>query len=103
MSDKKEHRDLLAEAEKLLSDSTNTAARDHISLRNAVCAYLAAERARGITAEAVHATLATILMRAEERSGNASDGHGDLAQQLIDWCLSLDQSSGPRNKLQNPD
>jgi len=98
MPDKKEHRDLLAEAEKLLSDSTITATRDHIGLRNAVCAYLAAELARGITAEAVHATLATILMRAEERSGDPSDGHSELAQQLIDWCLSADQAFKPRVK-----
>lgn len=91
---RKEHGDLLAEAEKLLSDSTNTAARDRISLRDAVCAYLAAEQARGVPAKAVKATLVEILLQAEQRAGSSSDGHREFAQQLIDWCLSIDLPSG---------
>ena len=101
MADQKDQRDLLAEAEKLLSRRTNAATRDRIRLRDAVCAYFDAERARGVPAEVVEATVAQILLHAEGRAGNSGDGNRVLAQQLIEWCLSLDQPPGPNVKLEN--
>lgn len=92
MTDKKDYQTLLAEAEAFLSNETSAALSDRITLRNAVCAYLAAEQARGTPIETVRATVERILERAEERIGSGapgSDGHRELAQKLIDWCAGL--------------
>ena len=89
MFNKNEYRVLLAEAEKLLADSTNKAIKDRIELRNAVCAYLDAERKRGASLPTVLHSVEAILERAEVRAGS-TNGHRELAKQLIDWCLELD-------------
>jgi hypothetical protein len=90
MTDKNEYRSLLAEAERHLSGKTNAAANDRIKLRDAVCAFFAAERARGISIGAVQASVEKILLRAEAGAGHRADGHRELARQLIDWCVRLD-------------
>ena len=91
MTEKSEYRDLLAEAEKLLTDSSNTAIRDRIKLRDAVCAYLAVQRAKGTALTTVLHSVEEILKRAEGRVvGNG--GHRERAQQLIDWCVELNRS-----------
>lgn len=90
MTDRKEYRSLLAEAERRLSGSTNAAANDRIKLRDAVCTFFAAERARGIPIAAVQTSVEKILQRAEVGAGDRADGHRELAQQLIDWCVKLD-------------
>lgn len=89
MMDKKEYRSLLAEAERRLSGRTNTAANDRIKLRDAVCAFFAAERARGISIAAVQITVEGILKRAEDVAGGET-GHRELARQLIEWCVNLE-------------
>ena len=83
-----EYRTLLAEAEKLLGDSTNDAIRDRIELREAVCAYFEAERERGTPLSAILESVEGILDRAASRLGDV-DGYQKFAQQLIDWCIEL--------------
>ena len=90
MTDKNEYRSLLAEAERHLSGRTNAAANDRIKLRDAVCAFFVAERARGISISAVQVAVEKILRRSEVGAGYRADGHRELAQQLIDWCVKLD-------------
>lgn len=89
MTEKQEYRSLLAEAERLLSGRTNAAAKDRIKLRDAVCAFFAAERARGISIRAVQTTVEGILKRADDGAGDGT-GHRVLAQQLIAWCVNLE-------------
>ena len=93
VTEKKEYHALLAEAEGLLSERTNQAIHERIALRDAVCAYLAAERSLGVPLEVIRESIEGILKRAEARlsGGNGSDGHRELAQQLIDWCVRPDQ------------
>lgn len=98
MADKTEYHTLVAEAEALLSSSTNAAIRDRISLRDAICAYLAVERAGGSSIEMVLKTVEEILKRAEDTVAAAGgmDGHQQLAQKLIDWCIELDRTRSLR-------
>ena len=93
VTDKKEYQALLAEAEGLLSDRTKEATLDRIALRDAVCAYLDAERAQGVSLEVIRQSVEGILKRAETRAagGDRSDGYRELAQRLIDWCVQLVQ------------
>ena len=86
MSDKNEYRNLLDQAEKLLTDATNAATHDRIELRDAVCAYLAAEQTKGSSIESVRNSVEAILIRAEVRVGKLN-GHKELAKDLVDWCL----------------
>lgn len=83
-----EYRALLAQAERLLADSTNNALKDRIELRDAVCAYVDAEQKRGTPLSAVLESVEGILDRAANRLGEV-DGHQKFAKQLIDWCLEL--------------
>ena len=90
----KEYQELLAEAEELLSDRTNEAIHDRIALRDAVCAYLESERAQGVALEVIRQSVEGILKRAEARVAgrDGRDGHRELAQRLIDWCVQLVQT-----------
>lgn len=85
-----EYRSLLAELTSVLSERTYAASRDSIALRDAVCAYVANQRFRGIPLDGIIETVRDILKQAENGSGNATD---ELAQQLVDWCLEF--HSGP--------
>lgn len=85
MSDKNEYRRLLAEAEKLLTDATDTALIDRVALRDAVCDYYAVERNKGNSVESVRNSVEAILIRAEVRVGKLN-GHKELAQELVNWC-----------------
>jgi hypothetical protein len=84
-----EYRAFLAEAEKLLADSTNKAIRDRMELRDAVCAFFIAERKRGASLPTVLNSVEGIRKRAEMRV-RTPNGHKELAQQLIDWCMEVD-------------
>ena len=86
MTDKNTYRVLLDEAEKLLTDATNTATHDRIELRDAVCAYMLAEQTKGNSIDAIRISVEAILIRAEVRIGKL-DGHKELAKDLVDWCL----------------
>lgn len=93
MSDKKEYQTLVAEAEKLVEQSTRIAITDRLALRDAVCAYLAAERKNGVRIETVRASVERILL------SSARDGDGDgadskaMAERLIDWCVQKQRSA----------
>ena len=80
---KPEYGTLLAEINNALAEKTNTAVSDRIILRDAVCAYAAAEYARGTPLETVIQTVKEILGNAEKGANAAAD---ELAQQLVDWC-----------------
>ena len=84
-----EYRALLAEAEKLLADSTNNAINDRIELRDAVCAYFEFERTKGTSLSAIVDAVEAILVRAAGRLGQIN-GHKQSAQQLVEWCVELD-------------
>jgi hypothetical protein len=81
-----EHRALLAQLSRVLSDRTNAAIADRIELRDAVCRYVEVEQARGMPLEGVVGTLKQILRNAEQGVGAATD---KLAQQLVDWCVEF--------------
>jgi hypothetical protein len=78
-----EYRNLLAELTAVIADRTRKASVDSIALRDAVCAYVAVENARGTPLGSVVATVKQILRKAENGTGRAPT---HLAQQLIDWC-----------------
>lgn len=78
-----ERRTLLTELSRVLSDKTDSAVHERIGLRDAVCAYVVAEGARGTPLSTVIRTVKETLRKAEESAGKASD---ELAQMLIDWC-----------------
>jgi hypothetical protein len=90
---KEEYRTLSTEITKVLSDRTNAAIRDRITLRDAVCAYVTAERARGTTLKTLLQTLKEMLRKAEEAAASATDAtvrrDNELAQQLVDWCTEF--------------
>jgi len=95
MSDKPKEKypTLSTEISKVLVDRTNAAIRDRITLRDAVCAYVAAERARGTTLKSLLQTLKEMLRKAEEVAASATDAtvrrDNELAQQLVDWCTEF--------------
>ncbi|HVS59340.1 MAG TPA: hypothetical protein VHE82_01465 [Gemmatimonadaceae bacterium] len=100
MTDKteKEYRTLLADLNKALSDRTGTATSDRVILRAAVCAYVAAEQARGTTLKSVIQTVEEILREAEQAAASATDAterrDGDLAKQLVAWCVEFGGNGG---------
>ena len=95
MADKNEYRVLLDEAERLLTDATSTALTDRIGLRDAVCAYFAAEQSKGSSIESVRRSIEAILIRAEVRVGKLN-GHEALAKELVDWCIDQFGVGKPR-------
>ena len=92
--EKKEYQALLVEAAGLLFERTHEAIHERIALRDAVCAYLAAERSQGVPLELICKSVERILKRAGARSpnGDGRDGPHAFAQQLIDWCAQPDQA-----------
>ena len=88
MTDKtsKEHNALLAQLSSAIAEKTDAAIRSRVSLRDAVCAYVAVEHARGMPLAGVIATVKAILRKAEEGIAAATD---ELAQQLVDWCIEF--------------
>jgi hypothetical protein len=97
MSRKKPDQALAAELEKLLTDA-DTAVKDRVALRDAVCAYCRSERAKGITLERIRISVTEILERAEARLTGIErkDGQHELAQQLVDWCV--EEGRGARDE-----
>lgn len=77
---------LLTQLNSVLADRSTTAATDLICLRDAVCAYVTMERARGTTLAAILLTVEEILESAGKESTSASDA---LARQIIDWCIEF--------------
>lgn len=90
----KQHRTLVAAASDALSAGTHAAISDRKTLRDAVCAYLAAEQARGSTVESIVQTVKDILSKA---NGERADTNDQLAEQLVDSCLGYYRSTGLRS------
>jgi hypothetical protein len=99
MTDNEKYQSLSAEIRKVLSDRTNAAISGRIGLRDAVCAYVIAERARGKMLRSILRTVKEMLRRAEEAAATATDAtvHRDneLAQQLVDWCTEFHRAAEP--------
>ena len=100
MSDKTEqqYQKLLAELNKILTERTDAATGERIALRDAVCAYVFAERASGTTIDHVVHAVDAILGEAEEAVAKGADGvrrrdHA-LASQLVYWCLEFGSTRG---------
>lgn len=93
MSDKtgKEHRALLAQLSAALAEKTKMATSSRIALRDAVCGFVAAQTANGISLESLVKTVKEILRSAEKGAASASD---ELAQQLVDWCVEFHRAAG---------
>lgn len=88
-----EYRDLFAELNRVTTDKAEAATRDRISLRDAVCGYVALEQERGTALRTIIETVESILERANDRADNGSDTNpsrdGELAKQLVAWCLEF--------------
>ena len=99
MTDNEKYQSLSAEISKVLSDRTEAAISDRITLRDSVCAYVEAERARGKTLRSILRTVKEMLRRAEEAAATATNAtvHRDneLAQQLVDWCTEFHSAAEP--------
>ena len=92
----KEYRTLLSELSNVLADRTRDAAKDSISLRDAVCAYVAIEHERGTPLNGVIETVKEILSKAEAGAAGAAQATNDLAQHLIEWCLEFHPGTLPK-------
>ena len=92
MSASRKERDaLLAELTVVLSDKVEAAVEARLALRDAVCAYVAVEHARGIPLAAVVQAVKKILSAAEEGVAKATDA---LAIQLVNWCVEFHRTGG---------
>jgi hypothetical protein len=77
----------LAELNRVLSAETDAASSDRIALRHAVCAYFAAERARGTPLVDFTRTLRQLLRKSVDGGPRVADA---LALQLVDWCMNFE-------------
>jgi len=95
---KPEHRKLATELDRVLSDRTQAAITDRTTLRDAVCAYVDAERLRGTPLATLIETVNEILRKAEVGAALKTDGEADrddeLARQLVTWCLEFHRRTG---------
>lgn len=84
---------LAGEIDSVLSDKTNPAIKAPISLRDAVCAFVEAERERGTTRQSVIQSVKGILKDAEHLASpthaKADRSDSQLSKQLVDWCIEF--------------
>ena len=92
----KEQDALLAALTNVLTEKTEEAITARISLRDAVCAYVALEHGRGTPLASVIQTVKGILTAAEAEGAKASE---ELAIQLIDWCVEFHRTKNPQRPL----
>lgn len=81
-----------SEATSFLSEAADAAIAARVKLRDAVCAFVVAEEARGISLKAVIQTVKDILSAAEKDDAKSAD---DLAVQLVNWCREFHESTRP--------
>ena len=81
-----------SEATSVLSEAADAAIAARINLRNAVCAFVAAEEARGISLKTVIQTVKDVLRAAEKDATKSTD---ELAVQLVNWCREFHKSIRP--------
>jgi hypothetical protein len=95
-----EYRKLLTSINEIITDQVQAATADHIGLRDAVCAYLEAELARGTTLTRITQIVEEILRKTELRESRLGDPstsrNGDLAKRLVAWCVESRGTSGNR-------
>ena len=87
-----EHDALLKELSSVIKGKTEAAIAARLGLRDAVCAFIAVEQARGIPLEGVITSVKGILAKVRGGVAKATD---ELAQQLIDWCVEFHLSILP--------
>lgn len=87
-----EHDSLFSELTSFLSDAAEAAIAARVKLRDAVCAFVVAEEARGISLKAMIQSVKDILSAAEKDATKSTD---DLAVQLVNWCREFHKSSRP--------
>ena len=87
-----ERDDLFSELTSFLSDAAEAAIAARVKLRDAVCAFVTAEEARGMSLKTVLQTVKDILRAAEKDATGSPD---ELAVQLVNWCRELHGSSRP--------
>jgi len=88
-----EQRKLAGELGRVLSDRTQQALADRTTLRDAVCAYIDAERSKGTLLADLIEKVNEILRKAEVGGALKTDGEEDsddeLGRQLVTWCLEF--------------
>ena len=90
--DSHEQDKLFSELTSFLSDAADAAIAARVKLRDAVCVFVVAEQARGISLKAVIHTVRDILSAAEKDGMKSTD---DLAAQLVNWCREFHKSTRP--------
>ena len=90
--DPSERDDLFSELTSFLSDAAEAAIVARMKLRDTVCAFVAAEEARGVSLKSVIQAVKEIL-RAEEK--DAIKSPDELAAQLVNWCRECHNASRP--------
>ena len=85
----KEYDALLEQLTSAIGEKTDAAIVARIALRDAVCAFVQVEQARGMALSLVIKAVKDILAKVQSGVGKATD---ELAQQLIDWCVEFHQS-----------
>ena len=94
---KPEQRKLATELDKVLSERTQDAITDRTTLRDAVCAYVDAERVRETPLATLIETVNEILRKAEVGAAlkaDVEDRDDELGQQLVTWCLEFHRTTG---------
>jgi hypothetical protein len=86
MSKDAEYDALLEKLRCVVADKTEGAIAARLDLRDAVCAFVAGEQARGQPLATVIATVKEILSKAQSGVRRATD---ELAKQLVDWCVEF--------------
>jgi hypothetical protein len=93
-------RGLLRELHFALAGQVREAEGSRGSLRDAVCAYVEIEHARGSSLAKIIQTVKDILRKAEEAASTATSAterrDDNLAQQLVDWCVEFHRSARAR-------
>ena len=93
---KPEQRKLATELDKVLSERTQDAITDRTTLRDAVCAYVDAERVRGTPLATLIESVNEILRKAEVGAAlkaDVEDRDDELARQLVTWCLEFHRAT----------
>ena len=88
-----EYKQLFAALNKAITDQALAATGSRVILRDAVCAYLEVEQARGTSLTRVIQIVEEILREAEQSAARTSAAKAsrddDLARQLVAWCVQL--------------
>ena len=90
--DPNERDDLFSELTSFLSDAAEAAIAARMKLRDAVCAFVAAEEARGMSLKTVIQAVKETLRAAEKDAIKSPD---ELAAQLVNWCREFHNAGRP--------